>query len=47
MVTGLGPKDIFESALSMGFARITKPDILGYPTHKHPFQWVYLIGEPI
>lgn len=46
MVTGLGPIDIPESALSMGFARITKPDILGYPPHKHPFdQWVYLIGD--
>lgn len=46
MVTGLGPIEIAESALAMGFARITKPDILGYPTHKHPHdQWVYLIGE--
>ena len=46
MVTGLGPFDIPESVLAMGFARITKPVILGAPTHKHPFdQWVYLIGE--
>lgn len=46
MVTGLGPFEIPESALSMGFARITEPDILGYPSHKHPFdQWVYLIGD--
>lgn len=47
MITGLGPMDIPESALGMGFARITKPDSLGNPTHKHPFdQWIYLIGEP-
>ena len=46
MITGLGPMDIPESALAMGFARITKPDSLGNPTHKHPFdQWIYLIGE--
>ena len=46
MITGLGPMDIKESALAMGFARITKPDSLGNPTHKHPFdQWIYLIGE--
>ncbi len=46
MVTGLGTMDIPESVLAMGFARITKPDILGYPPHKHPHdQWVYLIGE--
>ncbi|MFC1493648.1 hypothetical protein ACFL6W_00045 [Thermodesulfobacteriota bacterium] len=45
MVTGLGPMET-DSALAMGFARITKPDILGYPPHKHPFdQWVYLIGD--
>lgn len=46
MVTGLGPIDIPKSALAMGFARITKPDTIGYPAHKHPFdQWVYLIGD--
>jgi len=46
MVTGLGPMDIPESVLAMGFARITEPDVLGYPPHKHPFdQWVYLIGD--
>jgi len=46
MVTGLGPIDIHESALAMGFARITEPDSLGNPTHVHPFdQWVYLIGD--
>ena len=46
MVTGLGTIDIPESVLAMGFARITKPDVLGYPPHKHPHdQWVYLIGE--
>ena len=46
MITGLGPMDIPESVLGMGFAHITKPDSLGNPTHKHPFdQWIYLIGE--
>lgn len=46
MVTGLGTIDIPESVLAMGFARITKPDTLGFPAHKHPFdQWIYLIGE--
>jgi len=46
MVTGLGGIDIPESVLAMGFARITEPDILGSPTHVHPFdQWVYLIGD--
>jgi hypothetical protein len=46
MVTGLGTIDIPESVLAMGFARITKPDSLGNPPHKHPFdQWIYLIGE--
>ncbi|NLD39257.1 MAG: hypothetical protein GX654_20570 [Desulfatiglans sp.] len=46
MITGLGPLDIKDSVLAMGFARITKPDVLGSPTHAHPFdQWIYLIGE--
>ncbi|MCL2408426.1 MAG: cupin domain-containing protein [Oscillospiraceae bacterium] len=46
MVTGLGPAEIPESALAMGFALITAPDILGSPTHVHPFdQWIYLIGS--
>jgi hypothetical protein len=46
MVTGLGTIDIPQSALAMGFARITKPDSLGNPTHRHPFdQWIYLIGD--
>jgi hypothetical protein len=46
MVTGLGTIDIPKSVLAMGFARITKPDVLGYPAHRHPHdQWVYLIGE--
>jgi hypothetical protein len=45
MVTGLGPAEIPESALGMGFAHITEPDILGSPTHTHPFdQWIYLLG---
>ena len=46
MVSGLGPTDIPQSVLGMGLARITKPDSLGNPTHKHPFdQWIYLIGD--
>lgn len=46
MVTGLGTMDIPESVLAMGFARITKPESMGNPTHKHPFdQWIYLIGD--
>ena len=46
MITGLGQIDIPESNLAMGFARITEPDVLGSPTHAHPFdQWIYLIGE--
>ena len=48
MVTGLGSKEIKESALSMGFAHITEPEILGIPTHVHPFdQWIYLIGAEV
>ena len=44
MVTGLGPSDNKDSALAMGFAHITAPDVLGSPTHVHPFdQWIYLI----
>jgi hypothetical protein len=46
MVTGLGTVEIPESALAMGFARITEPVCMGSPTHQHPFdQWVYLIGD--
>ena len=46
MVTG--GFDIPESVMAMGLARITEPDILGSPTHVHPFdQWVYLIGDTI
>jgi hypothetical protein len=46
MVTGLGGMDIPESVPAMGFARITKPDSLGAPAHRHPHdQWMYLIGE--
>lgn len=41
MVTGLGTVEIHESALAMGFARITETVSLGNPTHKHPsyFYW--------
>lgn len=48
MVVGAGPKDIPESALSMGLAHISEPEVLGYPTHVHPFdQWIYLIGADV
>ena len=48
MVTGLGPKDIKESVLEAGFAHITEPEIMGSPTHVHPFdQWIYLIGADV
>ena len=48
MVTGLGSAEIKESALAMGFAHITEPEILGSPTHVHPFdQWIYLIGAEV
>lgn len=47
MITALGPKDIPESNLSIGFAYITKPDNISGPSHKHPFdQWIFLIGTP-
>jgi hypothetical protein len=47
MITGMGNMEIPESHLAMGFARITQPETLGAPTHKHPHdQWIYLIGEP-
>ncbi len=45
MITALS-KDIPGSNLAIGFADITKPDSLGGPSHKHPFdQWIFLIGE--
>ena len=48
MVTGLGPAEIKESALAMGFAHITAPEVLGSPTHVHPFdQWIYLLGAEV
>ncbi len=47
MITALGAKDIPESNLAMGFAYITKPESLGGPSHKHPFdQYIFLIGIP-
>jgi hypothetical protein len=47
MITALGPKDIPESNLAIGFAYITKPDNISGPSHKHPFdQWIFLIGTP-
>ncbi|MCK4863557.1 MAG: hypothetical protein KAS25_04625, partial [Dehalococcoidales bacterium] len=43
----LGAKDIPESNLAIGFAYITKPESLGGPSHKHPFdQYIFLIGTP-
>jgi len=45
MITALGPMDIPESHLSIGFAYMDKPETLGGPTHKHPHdQWIFLIG---
>jgi hypothetical protein len=45
MITAWGPKDIPESNLAIGFAYITKPELLGGDSHKHPFdQWIFLIG---
>ena len=45
MITALGGKDNPDSLLSIGFAYITTPDMLGGPTHEHPFdQWIFLIG---
>ena len=45
MITALGPKDIAESNLAIGFAYITKPDNISGPSHQHPFdQWILLIG---
>jgi hypothetical protein len=45
MITALS-KDLPGSNLAIGFAHITKPDSLGGPSHKHPFdQWIFLIGE--
>ena len=47
MITALGAKDIPESNLAIGFAYITKPESLGGPSHKHPFdQYIFLIGMP-
>ena len=45
MVTGGGSMEIKEYALALGFAQTRAPDVLGSPTHVHPFdQWIYLIG---
>jgi len=44
MVTG-SSMDIPNSVLSLGPAIIERPEILGSPTHVHPFdQWIYLFG---
>ena len=48
MVTGLGPADIKDSALAMGFAHISEPLVIIDSSHKHPFdQWIYLIGADV
>lgn len=45
MITALGPKDIPESNLGIGFAYVTKPETLIEETHQHPFdQWIFFIG---
>lgn len=44
MVTG-SSHDLPNSVLSFGPAIIERPEILGSPTHVHPFdQWIYLLG---
>lgn len=46
MITALGGKDLPGSNLAIGFAYVTKPESLGGPSHKHPFdQYIFLIGE--
>jgi hypothetical protein len=46
MITAMGAKDVPDSHLAIGFAHVTKPETLGAPSHKHPFdQWIFLIGE--
>jgi len=38
-------RDLPDSVLSLGPAIIEAPEILGAPTHNHPFdQWIFLIG---
>jgi hypothetical protein len=45
MITAMGAKDDPESNMAIGFAHITKPDRIGGPSHKHPFdQYIFLIG---
>jgi hypothetical protein len=45
MITAMGMKDLPDNHLAIGFAHITKPETLGAPSHKHPFdQWIFLIG---
>ena len=45
MISSMGPSDIPESALAIGFAIVTEPDTISPPTHEHPFdQWIYLFG---
>ena len=45
MITALGAKDIPESNLGIGFAYVTKPEMLIEETHQHPFdQWIFFIG---
>jgi hypothetical protein len=46
MVTGLVSLDVPDNLLAMGFARITKPVIIGEPAPKNSIdRWTYLIGE--
>jgi hypothetical protein len=46
MIMARGGKDIPGSKLSIGFAYIDKPDLLGVETHKHEKrdQWIFLFG---
>jgi hypothetical protein len=46
MISALGEKDLPGSKLSIGFAYVDKPDLLGVETHKHDKrdQWIFLFG---
>jgi hypothetical protein len=45
MITALGPKDIPESRLAIGFAHIVAPGNYSGPAHKHAFDhYIWMIG---
>jgi len=46
IVTSTSKDGIEDSCLTIGPSIISAPEILGSPTHVHPFdQWIYLIGH--